>query len=116
MAESSPSFPVTREAVASFPDRQHFHRAVADLLAAGFETADLSVLASHDSLAAAGEPDIVEKVRKGYKAGKKTFKVYLEGYNLLPIFKGEVKENTAPKEPFFPGALPRKTVREFCSR
>ncbi|MBV9376094.1 MAG: hypothetical protein JO320_13740 [Alphaproteobacteria bacterium] len=55
MAESSP-FPVIREAVASFPDRQHFHRAVADLLAAGFETADLSVLASHDSLAAAGEP------------------------------------------------------------
>jgi hypothetical protein len=56
MAESSPSFPVIREAVASFPDRQHFHRAVAELLAAGFETADLSVLASHDSLAAAGEP------------------------------------------------------------
>ena len=44
-------------------------------------------------LAAAGEPDIVEKVRKGYKAGKKTFKVYLDGYNLLPFFKGEVKEN-----------------------
>jgi arylsulfatase A-like enzyme len=44
-------------------------------------------------LAAAGEPDIVEKVRKGYKAGKKTFKVYLDGYNLLPFLKGEVKEN-----------------------
>ena len=56
MAESSPSFPVIREAVASFPDREHFHRAVANLLAAGFDTADLSVLASHDSLAAAGEP------------------------------------------------------------
>jgi arylsulfatase len=35
----------------------------------------------------------VEKVRKGYKAGKKTFKVYLDGYNLLPFLKGEVKEN-----------------------
>jgi hypothetical protein len=56
MAESSPSFPVIREAVASFPDRDHFHRAVSNLLAAGFATADLSVLASHDSLAAAGEP------------------------------------------------------------
>ena len=56
MADSSPSFPVIREAVASFTDRAHFHRAVAELLAAGFETADLSVLASHDSLAAAGEP------------------------------------------------------------
>jgi hypothetical protein len=56
MTESSPSFPVIREAVASFPDREHFHRAVANLLAAGFDTADLSVLASHDSLGAAGEP------------------------------------------------------------
>ena len=56
MAESSPSFPVIREAVASFPDREHFHRAVANLLAAGFDAADLSVLGSHDSLAAAGEP------------------------------------------------------------
>jgi len=44
-------------------------------------------------LAAAGEPDIVEKLKKGYKAGKKTFKVYIDGYNLLPFFKGEVKEN-----------------------
>ncbi|MBV8505032.1 MAG: hypothetical protein JOZ11_04390 [Alphaproteobacteria bacterium] len=56
MAESSPSFPIIREAVASFPDREHFHRAVANLLAVGFDTADLSVLASHDSLAAASEP------------------------------------------------------------
>src|SRR3984893_7432864 len=60
MAESSPSFPVIREAVASFPDRDHFHRAVSNLLAAGFDTADLSVLASHDSLAAAGEPPASE--------------------------------------------------------
>jgi hypothetical protein len=56
MAETSPSFPVIREAVASFPDREHFHRAVSSLLAAGFDTTDLSVLASHDSLATAGEP------------------------------------------------------------
>ena len=56
MAESSPSFPVVREAVASFPDREHFHRAVSNLRAAGFDTSDLSVLASHDSLAAAHEP------------------------------------------------------------
>ena len=44
-------------------------------------------------LAAAGEPDIVEKVRHGHKAGNKTFKVYLDGYNMLPLWKGEVKEN-----------------------
>ena len=44
-------------------------------------------------VAAAGEPDIVEKLKAGYKAGRKTFKVHLDGYNLLPFLKGEVKEN-----------------------
>jgi hypothetical protein len=61
MTESSSSFPIVREAVASFPDRDHFQRAVSSLLAAGFEPSDLSVLASHDSLAAAGEPGGAER-------------------------------------------------------
>jgi arylsulfatase A-like enzyme len=47
-------------------------------------------------VAAAGEPDIVEKLKKGYTAGKKTFKVHLDGFNLLPCWKGEVKENPRP--------------------
>ena len=55
MTETAASFPVIREAVASFPDREHFRRAVAALLAAGFEPSDLSVLASHKPLAAAEE-------------------------------------------------------------
>jgi arylsulfatase len=41
--------------------------------------------------AAAGEPDIVEKMKKGYQSGGKTFKVHLDGYNLLPHLKGEVE-------------------------
>ena len=49
-------------------------------------------------LAAAGEPDIVEKLKKGHKTGNKTFKVHIDGYNLLPLFKGEVKEN--PRKAF----------------
>jgi hypothetical protein len=60
MTEPSTPFPIVREAVASFPDREHFHRAVSNLLAAGFETGDLSVLGSHDSLAASGEPGVSE--------------------------------------------------------
>ncbi len=48
--------------------------------------------------AVAGEPDIVEKLKKGYKAGSKTFKVHIDGYNLLPFLKGEVKEN--PRKAF----------------
>jgi arylsulfatase len=43
--------------------------------------------------AAAGEPDAVAKLKKGYKSGNKTFKVHIDGYNLLPFLKGEVKEN-----------------------
>jgi arylsulfatase A-like enzyme len=48
--------------------------------------------------AAAGDPDIVEKLKKGYKAGNQTFNVHIDGYNLLPFFKGEVKEN--PRKAF----------------
>jgi hypothetical protein len=50
-----PPFPVVREAVASFADKAHMRRAVAQLLGAGFKPADLSVLASHDSLEVAGD-------------------------------------------------------------
>ena len=53
MAATARSFPVVREAVASFPDRAHFRRAVSELLAGGFRHEDLSVLASHQPLAVA---------------------------------------------------------------
>jgi arylsulfatase len=48
--------------------------------------------------AAAGEPDLVEKVTKGYSANGKEFKVHLDGYNLVPFLKGEVKES--PRKEF----------------
>jgi hypothetical protein len=54
-ATGSTPFPVVREAVASFPGREHFRRAVSALLAAGFEPSELSVLASHQPLTAAEE-------------------------------------------------------------
>jgi len=44
-------------------------------------------------LAAAGEPNIADKLKQGYKAGNKTFKAHLDGYNLLPFWKGEAKED-----------------------
>jgi hypothetical protein len=55
MTEVAKPFPIIREAVASFPDRDHFRNAVSALLHAGFARDDLSVLASHDSLAVADE-------------------------------------------------------------
>ena len=38
-------------------------------------------------LAAAGDPDIVEKCLEGHTVGDKTYKVHLDGYNLMPAFK-----------------------------
>jgi arylsulfatase len=49
-------------------------------------------------LAAAGEPDIVEKLKKGHKAGGKTFKVHIDGYNLLPYLTGKVDKS--PRQGF----------------
>jgi arylsulfatase len=50
-------------------------------------------------LTMAGEPDIVEKLRKGYKAIGRTFKNHIDGVNLLPYLTGQVKES--PRNYFF---------------
>ena len=39
--------------------------------------------------AAAGDPDIVAKLKKGHDIGGTTFKVHLDGYNLLPFLSGK---------------------------
>jgi arylsulfatase len=44
-------------------------------------------------LALAGEPEIVEKLKKGHKAGDKTYKVHIDGYNLVPYLTGKVKKS-----------------------
>jgi arylsulfatase A-like enzyme len=46
--------------------------------------------------AAAGIPDIKEKMKTGFAAGNKTFKVHLDGYNFMPYFKGEA--NQSPRD------------------
>jgi len=50
-------------------------------------------------LAAAGVPDVKERLLKGHRAGKKTYKVHLDGYNFLPFLTG--KEQESPREEFF---------------
>jgi arylsulfatase len=50
-------------------------------------------------LAAAGEPDIAEKLKQGHTAGDKTFRVHIDGYNVLPYLRGEVDES--PRDWFF---------------
>jgi arylsulfatase len=61
----------------------------------------LNGLVSHQDmlptlLAAAGDPDIVTKLLEGHQAGDKTFKVHIDGYNMLPYLMGEVKESPRP--------------------
>jgi arylsulfatase A-like enzyme len=52
-------------------------------------------------LALAGEPDIVEKCKKGYTAGSKTFKVHIDGYNLVPYLTGKDKKSPRPGMIYF---------------
>ena len=58
---------------------------------------------SHDDwlptfLAAAGEPEIVEKLLGGHQAAGKTFKVHIDGYNALPYLTG--KDPKIPRKGF----------------
>ena len=50
-------------------------------------------------LAAAGVPDIKDNLLKGYKAGNMTYKVHLDGYNLLPMLTGQGGD--WPRKAFF---------------
>jgi arylsulfatase A-like enzyme len=51
-------------------------------------------------LAAAGDPDVKTKLLTGLKAGSKTFKTHLDGYNFMPFFKGE-QEKSPRREIFY---------------
>ncbi len=46
------------------------------------------------------EPDLKEKLKKGYKVGDKTYKVHLDGYNFLP-FLTEPEEKWPRREFFY---------------
>jgi arylsulfatase A-like enzyme len=48
--------------------------------------------------AANGESDLVDKVKKGYEIGGQTFKVHLDGINLLSFLSGE--EEKSPRDGF----------------
>jgi len=50
-------------------------------------------------LALAGDPDVSQKLLDGYKVGDKTFRVHIDGFNMLPYLTGQVKES--PRNYFF---------------
>jgi arylsulfatase A-like enzyme len=50
-------------------------------------------------LAAAGDTDIVENLKKGHKIGDVEYKVHIDGFNLLPYLTGQ--EEHSPRRGFF---------------
>ena len=50
-------------------------------------------------MAAAGDANVTAKLRAGYTAGAKTFKVHQDGFNLLPYLTGT--ETRSPRREFF---------------
>jgi arylsulfatase len=60
------------------------------------------MVAHHDwlptLLAMAGDTQVTEKLLKGYRVGAMTYKVHLDGYNLVPYLTGQVAKS--PRESF----------------
>lgn len=50
-------------------------------------------------VAAAGDPDIKDKLKAGFAVGGRTYKVHLDGYNQLPLLTGQTQEG--PRKEFF---------------
>jgi arylsulfatase len=50
-------------------------------------------------LAMAGDTEVVEKLKKGYKTIGRTYKNHIDGFNLLPYLTGEVTES--PRNIYF---------------
>ena len=60
-------------------------------------------------LAAAGNPDVTKQLLDGCTVGGKTFKVHLDGYNMIPYLTGEVKES--PRNSSCTSAMTAKSWR-----
>ncbi|WP_260691823.1 arylsulfatase [Rhizobium leguminosarum] len=70
------------------------------VIKAGLEINDVT---SHEDflptlVAAAGEPDVTEKLLTGYQASETTYKVHLDGYDLRPLLDGT---GEGPRKEFF---------------
>ncbi|MFN7805390.1 MAG: arylsulfatase [Planctomycetaceae bacterium] len=65
-------------------------------------TVSNEIIGHHDWLptlvALAGDTEIKEKLLKGHQVGAQTYKVHLDGFNLVPYLTGEVKKS--PRESF----------------
>ncbi|MCA9288134.1 MAG: hypothetical protein KDA05_06100, partial [Phycisphaerales bacterium] len=50
-------------------------------------------------LAAAGDPDVKEDLLDGMRAGRRDYRVHLDGYNFMPYFSGESEQS--PRDEIF---------------
>src|SRR5690348_16359682 len=61
------------------------------------------IIQHHDWLptlvAAGGDPDVSDKLKKGHQIGDVEYKVHIDGFNLLPYLMGEVEHS--PRRGFF---------------
>ena len=61
------------------------------------------ILSHHDwlptLLAAAGMPDVMDRLKAGYTIGDRTYKVHIDGFNFLPYLTGQ--ESRGPRPGFF---------------
>jgi len=63
------------------------------------------IISHHDwlptFLAAAGDPDIVEKLKAGHEIAGTTYKAHIDGYNLLPYLTGQADQGPRPGFVYF---------------
>jgi len=62
-------------------------------------------------VAAAGDPQIINKLKKGLTVGDKNFKTHLDGFNLMPFFNGEVAESPRTSIFYFDDSARLNAVR-----
>jgi len=58
------------------------------------------IVGSHDWLPtflnAAGVPDVVDKLKQGYEANGKKYKVHIDGFDLMPYLSGDAPQHSRP--------------------
>lgn len=69
----------------------------------GYRTPDIDRIAAEGItfLAAAGDPGIVEKLKAGHAIGDMTYRVHIDGYDLLPYLTGRADKGPRPGFVYF---------------
>jgi hypothetical protein len=95
MPEDDETEPSKREVVGVFSDREQFEAAIHALIEAGFAREDLSVLASHESLDAAGKPAKPWKDAISALIGEMKFEVPIVASGVIFLAGGSVAATIA---------------------